>query len=64
METGGGAAELVATQDDNPLLNTSEMPIVVPEQLEREIEDALDQPGAGLPSAADGATDAEPSTKG
>ena len=64
VETEEEAAELVATQDDNPLLNTSEMPIVVPEQLEREIEDALDQPGAGLPSAADGATDAEPSTKG
>lgn len=63
VETTEEAIDLVEHQEENPLLNTSEMPIVVPEELEREIEDALDQPGAGLPTDAAGAGDAEPSAK-
>lgn len=51
VESVEEAEELVATQDSNPLINTSEMPIIVPDQLAQEIEDALDVPGAGLPSA-------------
>lgn len=53
VESVEEARELVATQEQNPLLNTSEMPIIVPEQLAREVEDALDVPGAGLPSSVD-----------
>ncbi|MGY5766225.1 MFS transporter [Brachybacterium sp. DNPG3] len=58
VESVEEAEELVATQDSNPLLNTSEMPIIVPEQLAQEIEDALDIPGGGLPSDADDPADA------
>ncbi|PWH07799.1 MFS transporter [Brachybacterium endophyticum] len=53
VETEQEARELVAHQDSNPLLNTSEMPIVVDPEMEAEIEDALDVPGAGLPSDGD-----------
>ena len=69
VESEEEARELVATQEQNPLLNTSEMPIVVPGQLAREVEDALDVPGAGLPpevgSANAGSADGEdPDTEG
>ncbi|UQN29793.1 MFS transporter [Brachybacterium kimchii] len=59
VETAEEARELVAHQDENPLLNTSEMPIVVDPEMEAEIEAAMDVPGAGLPSDADAAPEDE-----
>jgi MHS family proline/betaine transporter-like MFS transporter len=57
VESEEEARELVATQDRNPLINTSEMPIVVDPELEAEIEAAMDVPGAGLPSDSESGDD-------
>ncbi|WP_246482837.1 MFS transporter [Brachybacterium halotolerans] len=59
VESEEEARDLVAHQDENPLLNTSEMPIVVDPEMEAEIEAAMDVPGAGLPSDADAQSEDE-----